>query len=121
MTTLSHKFININLNNEHIDYLAFGTLYTNIDTKQNLSSTSYDNKINNLDLSEDDIQIFISFIENIIACDSFHQGCIYPCIRGTYNKNVLFFNIAGNYRYCSKNGHHQRHTVAIMTNTKNYT
>ena len=102
MTTLSHNFININLNNEHIDYLAFGALCTNIDTKQNLSNTSHDYKIKNLDLFEDDIKIFISFIENIITCDSFHQDCIHPCIRGTYNKNVLFFNIAGNYKYCPK-------------------
>ena len=100
--TLSHNFININLINEYTDCLAFCNLYTNTDRKHNLSNISHNNKINNLDVPVDDIQMFIGFIENIITCDPSHQGYIHSCFRGTYNKNLLFFNIAGNYRYCPK-------------------
>ena len=79
-------------------------------------------KINSLDLSIDNTQIFTSFIKNIITSDPSHQDYIHSYAGGTYNKNLLFFNIAGNYRYCpKKNGHHQRNTITIMINTKNYT
>ena len=122
LTILSHNSININLINKHIDYSASRNLYTNIDTAQNPLNTLHDKKINSLDLSIDNTQIFTSFIKNIITSDPSHQGYIYSCARGIYNKNLLFFNIAGNYRYCpKKNGHHQRNTIAVMINTKNYT
>ena len=100
--TLSHNFININLINEYTDCLVFCNPYTNTDRKHNLSNISHNNKINNLDIPVDDIQMFIGFIENIITCDPSHQDYIHSCVRGTYNKNLLFFNIAGNYRYRPK-------------------
>ena len=99
--TLSHNFININLINEYTDCLAFCNLYT-ILIENTICQIPHNNKINNLHIPVDDIQMFIGFIENIITCDPSHQGYIHSCVCGTYNKNLLFLNIAGNYRYCPK-------------------
>ena len=119
---MSRNFINIESINKHINNSSFPYLYTNINASQNLSHSLHVNKINNLNLPVPDIQIFTNFVENIITSDPSHQGYIHSCLRGTYNKDLLFFNIAGNYRYCPKrNGHHQRNTVAIMINTKSRT
>jgi hypothetical protein len=119
---MSQNFINIEIINEHIDNSSVAYPCTNINANQNLSHSLHANQINNLDLSVPDIQIFTNFVENIITSDTSHQGYIHSCVRGSYNKHLLFFNIAGNYRYCpKKNGHHLRNTVAIMVNTKNST
>lgn len=68
------------------------------------------------------MQVFLNFVGNIITSEPSHQGYIHSCVHGIYNKDLLFFDIAGNYRYCpKKKGHHKRNTVAIMINTKNYT
>ncbi len=97
-------------------------IYTNINTSHNISHSLHDHKINNVDLSEPDIDIFTIFVENIIKSDSSHQDYIHSCLRGSYNNNLLFFKTGRNYRYCPKrNGQHQHNTTAIMINTKNCT
>ncbi|CAF1473112.1 unnamed protein product [Adineta ricciae] len=63
---------------------------------------------------------YTMFVHDIIKADPSHRGTILSCRRGDYNRNILFFNIGGNYRYCPKiNTHHKRNTVAIMINTEN--
>ncbi|CAF1223257.1 unnamed protein product [Adineta steineri] len=119
---ISQNFINIEPINQHMKHSSFSHPHPNINTNQNLSRSLHPNKINNLNLSVPDMSIFIDFVENIITSDPSHQGYICSCARGTYNTNLLFFNIAGKYKYCpKKNGHHQRNNVAIMINTKDYT
>jgi len=113
---------NIELINEHIRISSFPNIYTHINSSGNFSHLPLTCKINSIDLHEQDIEIFTTFVENIIKSDPSHQGYIHSCVRGTYNKNILFFNIGGNYRYCpKKNAHHQSNTVVIMFNTKNST
>ncbi|CAF3951200.1 unnamed protein product [Rotaria sp. Silwood1] len=122
ITTLSCNFININLINQHIDPSSFCNPSTIINTDRNSANSMDVNAINKLNLSATDIEIFLNFVENIITSEPSHRGYVNSCVRGTLNKNLLFFNIAGNYRYCpKKKGHHRRNTVAIMINTKNYT
>ncbi|CAF4089392.1 unnamed protein product [Rotaria magnacalcarata] len=117
ISTISQNFINITLINECIDNLCFTDTNNNIFTH-----SSYNQKQNNIDPSEPGMSIFISFVEKLITSDPRHQGYIYSSVRGNYNKNILFFNIGGNYRFCSyKNDHHRNNTVAIMINTKAFT
>jgi len=119
---ISQKFMNIELINQHITNLSFPYKDTNINTIQNVSHAPHTHTINSIDIHEQDIGIFTTFVENIIKSDPSHQGYIHSCVRGTYNNNFLFFNIAGNYRYCpKKNAHHKSNTIAIMINTKNST
>ncbi|CAF4204590.1 unnamed protein product, partial [Adineta steineri] len=120
--TKLQNFTNIEPINQHMKHSSFSHPHPNINTNQNLSRSLHLNKINNLNLSVPDMSIFIDFVENIITSDPSHQGYICSCARGTYNTNLLFFNIAGKYKYCpKKNRHHQRNNVAIMINTKDYT
>ncbi|CAF4753492.1 unnamed protein product [Rotaria sp. Silwood1] len=121
-TTIPQNLLNIKLINDHIEHSCFLNLDTNTNTNQNSSSSLHLNKSNKLDLSIPDIRIFITFVQNIIISDPSHQGYIRSCIRRTYNNNLLFFNIAGYYKYCSKKkDHHQHNNVAIIINIKNYT
>ncbi|CAF3441962.1 unnamed protein product [Rotaria socialis] len=121
INTLSYNFIHVNLLNQYIDPSIFYNPPTNINIDRNLPKSKHFNTIENLSLSIPDMQMFLNFVENIITSESTHQGYVHSCIRGTYNKNLLFFNIAGNYRFCpKKNDHHKRNTVAIMVDTKNY-
>lgn len=120
--TVPANLINIELLNEHIANSSFSNIYININSNQNSSHSPQTNKINTINLDEQDIQLFTTFVEKIIKSDPSHEGHIYSCIRGTYNHNLLFFNIAGNYRYCpKKKDHHKSNTIAIMINTKNST
>ena len=65
---------------------------------------------------------FIQFLESLIKSDPNHQGYISSCVRGSYNNQLLFFNIGGNYRYCPRKGtHHQNNSVAILIDTKRLT
>ncbi|CAF1534855.1 unnamed protein product, partial [Rotaria sp. Silwood1] len=94
ITTPSCNLLNINLINQHIDPSSFRNLSTNINTDRNLSHSIHVITINNLNLSLSDIQIFLSFVENIITSDPSHQGYVHSCVRGIYNENLLFFNLA---------------------------
>jgi hypothetical protein len=122
MNTISQNLININIINDHIDNSCLPNINTNINTNQNISHSLHTHNFNNIDFSKQDIEIFTNFVENMIKSDPSHQGYIHSCLRGSYNKYLIFFNIGGNYRYCpKKNTHHQHNTVAIMINTKNCT
>ena len=121
-TTILQNLLNIKLINDHIEHSCFLNLDTNTNTNQNSSSSLHLNKFNKLDLSIPNIQIFITFVQNIITSDPSHQDYIHSCIRGTYNKSLLFLIIAGHYKILSKeNDHHQHNNVAIIINSKNYT
>ncbi|CAF3798933.1 unnamed protein product [Rotaria sp. Silwood1] len=89
-----------------------------LNSKQlHMNQTSKQEKIYQYDK---DIENFISFVENIIKSDPLHQGYISSCIRGQYNTNIFFFNIGGEYRFCSRKGsHHLRNTIAILVDIKN--
>ncbi|CAM4847093.1 unnamed protein product [Rotaria magnacalcarata] len=122
ITTFSYNLININLTNQHIIPLTFSKPSTNVSKSRTPQNLIHFNKINHLNSSVKDIQLFLNFVENIVTSEPSYQGYVHTCVRGIYNKDLLFFNIAGNYRYCpKKKGHHKRNTVAIMINTKNYT
>ncbi|CAF3940606.1 unnamed protein product [Rotaria sp. Silwood1] len=101
---LSCNFIDINLINQYIDPSFFRNPSTNINTDRNLAHSIHVNTITDLNLSVTNIQVLVNFIQHIITSESSHQGYICSCVRGTYNKNILFFffYIAGNYRYCPK-------------------
>ncbi|CAF1292374.1 unnamed protein product [Rotaria sordida] len=60
-----------------------------------IESTTYSN-INH----DTQVELFRPFVENLIKQDRSHQGYIRSCVRGTYNADMLFFNIGGQYRYC---------------------
>ncbi|CAF4099861.1 unnamed protein product [Adineta steineri] len=78
--------------------------------------------INYINVSEEEIQKFTSFVQKLITSDTNHQGYIQSCVRGDYNNQLLFFNIGGNYRFCPKKGsHHQHNSVAILVDTKKLT
>ncbi|CAF4500453.1 unnamed protein product, partial [Rotaria socialis] len=50
------------------------------------------------------------------------QGYISACVRGKYISDIFFFNIAGEYRFCTRKGsHHQRNTTVILIDIKNET
>jgi hypothetical protein len=120
--SIAQNYVNIKLINEAVENLYLPN--TNIDSDKNRNSSNICSscKINAIYLSDHDIQILIDFVENIIKSDASRQGYIHSCLPGTYNKNLLFFNISGKYRYCpKKKGHHQRNSVAIIVDTKNYT
>jgi hypothetical protein len=75
-----------------------------------------------IDQCQQQIQQFTSFVEKIIKLDRLHQGYIRSCVRGNQNKDLLFFNIGGEYRFCPRKGtHHQRNTTAILIDTNNLT
>jgi len=119
---ISNNLINIKLINNHIDNLCFSKTYANVESNQKASHSSYSLQNNNIHLSDQQIQIFKTFVEKIISSDPSYQGYIHSCVPGTQNKAILFFNIGGNYRFCpKKNAHHQNNTVAIIINTKNCT
>ncbi|CAF1410872.1 unnamed protein product, partial [Rotaria sp. Silwood1] len=94
ITTLSCNFININLINQHIDPTSFCNPSTIINTDRNSANSMDVNAINKLNLSATDIQIFLNFVENIITSEPSHRGYVHSYVRGTLNKNLLFFNIA---------------------------
>jgi len=76
-------------------------------------------ELSNVSYSYSNIETFTNFVQMLIKKDPYYEGYILSCQKGSYNENILFFNIGGNYRYCPKiNRHHRRNTIAIMINTK---
>jgi hypothetical protein len=76
----------------------------------------------NIDQSGNQTQDFTQFVNKLIKSDTLHQGHIRSCVRGTHNKDILFFNIGGAYRFCPRIGtHHERNATAILIDTKNLT
>ncbi|CAF2876708.1 unnamed protein product [Rotaria sp. Silwood2] len=126
-TTVSSQSVYYNLNNlsdinAHIK--LFFSSNTNCASISNLSNSNITPMTTyiNIDQSQYQIQQFIPFVEKIIKSDTLHQGYIYSCVRGNHNKDLLFFNIGGQYRFCPRKGtHHQNNTTAILIDIKNYT
>lgn len=118
----SQKFTNIEIINDHTKKTSSLNITSNNNHKRKLSYSIVSHKINTVDLYQQHLLKFTNFIEKLIKSETSHEGHIHSCVRGTYNKNLLFFNIGGNYRYCpKKKDHHQSNTVAIMINIKNST
>jgi len=111
------KYINTHINN--IFTLGRSCISNSTLNKSNISQAIPHITI---DQSQNQIQEFTSFVEKLIKSDTHHQGYIRSCIRGNYNKDLLFFNIGGEYRFCPHKGtHHQRNSIAILINTNNHT
>ncbi|CAF3228734.1 unnamed protein product [Rotaria socialis] len=117
--TTKNKIEVLNSINDHLKYYCiFQNKFTPINKSNSLTTISIC-KNNHNNFEHETAAKFIPFIENIIKSDAHHQGYIYTCIPGKYNKNLLFFNIGGNYRYCPKKGsHHRNNSIAILLDTK---
>ncbi|CAF3996208.1 unnamed protein product, partial [Rotaria sp. Silwood1] len=103
------KMINIPVINEYLENLSPTDTYLNGITGQNTSGSFYNYKVNFVKLFEENKQEFTAFVETMIKNNPAHQGYIHSCRYADYNKNLLFYNIGGNYRYCrKKNAHHKR-------------
>jgi hypothetical protein len=95
------------------------SLPTSTLNKLKLSQSNVDHHIS---VSQQEMQQFTLFVHKIITSEPNHQGSIYSSTRGNYNNDLLFFNIAGNYRFCPRKGdHHKSNTVAILIDTKKIT
>ncbi|CAF4887899.1 unnamed protein product [Rotaria socialis] len=116
--TTKNKIEVLNSINDHLKYYCiFQNKFTPINKSNSLTTISIC-KNNHNNFEHETAAKFIPFIENIIKSDAHHQGYIYTCIPGKYNKNLLFFNIGGNYRYCPKKGsHHRNNSIAILLDT----
>jgi hypothetical protein len=55
------------------------------------------------------IDRYVHFVNRLITYDAMHVGRIHSCVLGNVNRNLLFVNIVGNYRYCPKKGSHHLH------------
>ncbi|CAF3142250.1 unnamed protein product [Rotaria sp. Silwood2] len=112
--TLTH------LNRHFSSYYLVNTKYIT-NTYQNNSNIQQPAK-NTLHNNKQEIEQFTPFVKRLIDHDKSHQGYIRSCVRGTYDTDILFFNIGGEYRYCEKRGaHHKRNTTTILLDTKNET
>lgn len=116
-----NRVLNLNFVNQHIKNFYM----CNLKCKSN---AQYCNSINNFKTTyinndhNEKVQLFMPFVTKLITQDKNHTGYIRSCIQGTTNKDILFFNIGGQYRYCDKKGgHHQRNTTAILIDSKNLT
>ncbi|CAM2729007.1 unnamed protein product [Rotaria socialis] len=94
IATFSYNLININLINQHIKPLTFSKPSTNASKSHTPQNLIHLNKINHLNSSVKDIQLFLNFVENIVTSEPSYQGYVHTCVRGIYNKDLLFFNIA---------------------------
>jgi hypothetical protein len=119
-------------NDDNVDNLRhinihFSSLFTSNVNYSSISNKTHSTRSNiiphmNFDEKDDQIQQFISFVNKLITSESLYQGYISSYARGNFNRNILFFNIGGNYRFCPrKGGHHQRNTVAILVDVRNHT
>ncbi|CAF2073328.1 unnamed protein product [Rotaria magnacalcarata] len=71
-----------------------------------------------INLSQQEEQKYTAFVQKLITSDENHLGCIQSCVRGTYNRDYLIFNITGNYRFCPRKGsHHKQNKIAVMIDT----
>ena len=115
------NYTNIKLLNDLIANLHSPTTHMNGFENLNPKKPFNIQKFNHTCLSDNDIKIFVNFVENIITSDLSHRGYIHSCVRGCFNKKFLFFNISEEYRYCpKKQNHHRRNSVAFIIDTKNY-
>ena len=85
-----------------------------------LKYQSFIKKLN--DHYEKQLKQFTGFVESLIKQDKAYGGYIRSCICGSYNEDMLFYNIGENYRYCNqKHAHHKRNTTAILIDTERLT
>ncbi|CAF4790373.1 unnamed protein product [Rotaria magnacalcarata] len=84
----------------------------------NFNFLQIDKPYDYINLRQQQVQKYTAFVQKLITSDKNHQGYIQSCVRGTYNKDHLFFNIAGNYRFCPRRGsHHKQNRIAILIDT----
>ena len=113
------NYPNINLINDSIANVHCAATLIKRDENSNPKKTCDIQKLNHTSLSDSNIQKYLDFVENIITIDSSHRGYIHSCVRGSLNKNLFFFNISGEYRYCpKKKDHHRRNSVALIVDSK---
>lgn len=118
---INNNVLSLNYINRH--FSSFCILDTKSVSHQQTSNSNIESRITYNKINHDDqVELFRPFVENLIKQDKNHQGFVRSYVRGTYNKDMLFFNIGGQYRYCEKKGtHHKRNTSAILINTKTHT
>ncbi|CAF1001726.1 unnamed protein product [Adineta ricciae] len=95
---------------------------TNSKRPSSSNESPYDNKkINNhITNPNSDADQYRTIVQQIITSDPNHIGYVYSCVTGDHNTNLLFFNIAGNFRFCPRKGdHHKRNSITIIIDTRN--
>lgn len=120
--TILPKIVDNNINIIHLS--IHWNSFCFFETKSVFNSSVPTLKVNSekkeiLNDKDDQVKKFIPFIENLIKEDKTHQGYIQSCVHGITNKDMLFFNIGGDYKYCDKKkNHHKRNSTAILINTR---
>jgi hypothetical protein len=114
---------NFNNLNVHIStFFMFGSNYPPISNLNELNNSQKAITCTNVDSCEEQMQQFTLFVKKLIESDREHQGHIRSCVRGHRNRDILFFNIEGEFRFCPRKGsHHEHNRVAILVDTKNLT
>lgn len=115
--------INLNKLNYHLkNFYPTSTKHQNTPNPKKLNLSSSIITPTNTDLFDTVTHEFKSFVQKLITNDSSHIGYIRSIVRGNCNSNIIFFNIGGEYRYCSRiNRHHKRNTTAIFIDIINRT
>ena len=91
-------------------------------TMKTTSHNTFNISSHNYETLPPDITTYHTFVNHIITTDPNHRGFIRSYVTGTKYDRMIFFNIGGNYRYCTKKGtHHLRNTTAFIVNTEQRT
>ncbi|CAF2941401.1 unnamed protein product [Rotaria sp. Silwood2] len=91
-------------------------------TSKSNETDSLASENNYVNLSAPEIKQFTQYVQKMITANKNHEGFIRQCVRGNYNNDLLFFNIGGNYRFCTrKDAHHQSNTTSILINKRKLT
>ena len=110
---IASMFVDRNLDNLrdiNVHYSTSFVLNGNCSSNFSLCTSNGKDTIINMNISpsEHTMQQFISFVGKLIKSDLSHQDYIYSCVRRNHNRDILFFNIGGKYRFCPRKGtHHQ--------------
>lgn len=129
LNTNSTHILTKNYSNYHEDILPFIPTYATRPPRSIFNHSTKATKHKTPTTSRYDSDIippidtpYHSFINQIITADPDHRGFIRSFVTGSKNDRMIFFNIGGNYRYCTKKGsHHKRNTTALIVNTEQRT
>lgn len=121
----NHKFqIDSTVFTSHYSQLKNFILILNRENRYNESNHTIQHKKifsnqNSIPIQSNDnsvsIQKYFDFVNKLISNDLHHRGFIRSHIIGTRNRNVLIYNIGGDYRYCPRKGtHHLRNSTSIL-------
>ncbi|CAF1677678.1 unnamed protein product [Rotaria magnacalcarata] len=120
--TIEFNINNLNYINDYTNHILISD--TNCMRSSSLNRLTVIEHATNVKSHQNDtlIKQFIPFVKKMITSNECNHGYISSCVRGNRNTDLIFFNIAGTYRYCPRIGtHHQSNTTAIIIDTKNHT